>query len=140
MAYNDQDNVACGDELVFFADVGGGWSKEASSGEITYLSIRDGVISDKDIMDRNECQPCCDCSQEKELTCAIEITKETTFAGECDGQASVTVFDTSPKFMVDWDNGEFSSGETTSPLIHKAVALCNGSYEVTVSDELMNRV
>ncbi|NQY10521.1 MAG: T9SS type A sorting domain-containing protein [Flavobacteriales bacterium] len=139
LTYNDKNKVACGDELVFFADVGGGWSKEASSGKIAYLSIENGVISNNNIMDRSECQPCCDCEEdEKEMACSIALNKEPTCQGECDGQASVTVFGNNLKFMVDWGNGEFSSNQMTSPFIHKAVALCNGSYEVTVTDELKN--
>ena len=59
--YKDNFKIACGKDLMFFADTGGGRKGEAAPGKVAYISTSKGVINQEKISQRNECMPCCEC-------------------------------------------------------------------------------
>ena len=61
----DARRAACGDLLVLFADIGGGASSEAFSGQVAYVSTSSKAVGKTIIEERNKCMPCCECSYVK---------------------------------------------------------------------------
>ncbi|NQY09603.1 MAG: gliding motility-associated C-terminal domain-containing protein [Flavobacteriales bacterium] len=68
-------------------------------------------------------------------TCSIGIDQEPICNLDCNGKATVTILGgSSPNFAIDW-GVEFGT-ITAIGLAHQAVALCDGLYEVTVTDAI----